>query len=73
MPCIHLTQLIQLCEQSQVRLSSSDLIHIVCKQCEKQEVCPSALLDDYEPDSCQQREREATAPQREPLAAEGKS
>jgi hypothetical protein len=49
MPCIHLTQLIQLCEQSQVRLSSSDLIHIVCKQCEKQEVCPSNLLDDGEP------------------------
>ncbi len=46
MPCIHLKQLIHLCEQSQVRLSSSDLIHIVCKQCEKQEVCPSALLDD---------------------------
>jgi hypothetical protein len=48
MPCIHLTQLIQLCEQTQVRLSSSDLIHIVCKQCEKQEVCPSALLDDFD-------------------------
>jgi hypothetical protein len=44
-PCVHLTQLIQLCEQSNVRLSSSDLIHIVCKQCEKQEVCPSNLLD----------------------------
>lgn len=46
MPCTHLTQLIQLCERSQIRLSSSDLIHIVCKQCEKQEVCPSVLLDD---------------------------
>jgi hypothetical protein len=73
MPCIHLTQLIQLCEQSQVRLSSSDLIHIVCKQCEKQEVCPSALLDDYEPDSGKQIEREVTSPQPEPPAAEGKS
>lgn len=46
MPCVHLTQLIQLCEHSNIRLSSSDLIHIVCKQCEKQEVCPSALLDE---------------------------
>lgn len=46
MPCVHLTQLIQLCEHSHIRLSSSDLIHIVCKQCEKQEVCPSALLED---------------------------
>jgi len=73
MPCIHLTQLIQLCEQSQVRLSSSDLIHIVCKQCEKQEVCPSALLDDYEPDSDKRKTQEATSPAQEPLAAEGKS
>ncbi len=73
MPCIHLTQLIQLCEQSQVRLSSSDLIHIVCKQCEKQEVCPSALLDDYEPDSDQRKTPEATSSAQEPSAAEGKS
>lgn len=62
MPCIHLTQLIQLCEQSQLKLSSSDLIHIVCKQCEKQEVCPSALLDDYESDSGKRKEREAIPP-----------
>lgn len=73
MPCIHLTQLIQLCEQSQVRLSSSDLIHIVCKQCEKQEVCPSALLDAYDPDSDQRKAQEATSPAQEPKAAEGKS
>ena len=59
MPCIHLTQLIQLCEQSQVRLSSSDLIHIVCKQCDKQEVCPSELLDDYEEESTERKSREA--------------
>jgi len=73
MPCIHLTQLIQLCEQSQVRLSSSDLIHIVCKQCEKQEVCPSALLDDYEPDSGKRKAQEATLPGQQHMAAEGKS
>lgn len=62
MPCIHLTQLIHLCEQSQIRLSSSDLIHIVCKQCEKQEVCPSALLDDYEQDSGELKVRDAASP-----------
>jgi len=73
MPCIHLSQLIQLCEQSQVRLSSSDLIHIVCKQCEKQEVCPSALLDDYEPDSSQSKTQDATSSEQESLATEGRS
>lgn len=73
MPCIHLTQLIQLCEQSQVRLSSSDLIHIVCKQCEKQEVCPSALLDDYEPDSGRSKTKETSSAEQETLTAEGES
>lgn len=62
MPCIHLTQLIQLCEHSQIRLSSSDLIHIVCKQCEKQEVCPSTLLDDGERDSDMPQTRQTKSP-----------
>ena len=62
MPCVHLTQLIQLCERNQVRLSSSDLIHIVCKQCEKQEVCPSALLDDNESEATEANESEAKSP-----------
>lgn len=50
MACVHLNQLFQLCQESQLRLSSSDLIHIVCKQCEKEEVCPSALMADGEDD-----------------------
>ena len=62
MLCVHLTQLIQLCEQNQVRLSSSDLIHIVCKQCEKQEVCPSALLDDNESEVPESTEIKAKSP-----------
>lgn len=73
MPCVHLSQLIRLCEQSQIRLSSSDLIHIVCKQCEKQEVCPSALLDDYEEGSGKPRVRQAISPNQESTAAEFKS
>jgi hypothetical protein len=47
-PCIHLKQLYQLCQDSQLRLSSSDLIHVICKQCQKEEVCPSVLMDEYE-------------------------
>ena len=31
MVCTHLRELYQLCETQQIRLSSSDLIHIVCK------------------------------------------
>ena len=48
MACVHLIQLYQLCRDSQVRLSSTDLIHIVCKQCEKAEVCPSILYEEYD-------------------------
>lgn len=48
MTCIHLQQLYQLCEEQKLKLSSSDLIHVVCSQCDKDEVCPSMLLDDYE-------------------------
>jgi hypothetical protein len=32
-------------------LSSSDLVHLVCEQCGKQEVCPANLLDQHEPDA----------------------
>lgn len=48
MNCVHLQQLVQLCHDSDIRLSSSDLIHIVCKQCGKQDVCPSNLVEQYE-------------------------
>ncbi|QDU92748.1 hypothetical protein [Lignipirellula cremea] len=48
MSCVHLKKLYQLCQENQLRLSSSDLIHIVCTQCEKEEVCPSILSEVYE-------------------------
>jgi hypothetical protein len=43
MTCIHLRELYQLCQSENLKLSSSDLIHIVCQQCGEQEVCPSLL------------------------------
>ena len=48
MTCVHLQQLVQLCEGSQIKLSSSDLIHMVCEQCGKKEVCPSALYEEFD-------------------------
>lgn len=48
MACIHLRRLFQLCQDEQLRLSGSDLIHLVCQQCGVQEVCPSALVGDIE-------------------------
>ncbi len=53
MACVHLTQLYQLCKENQLHLSSTDLIRVVCKQCQQEEVCPSVLYEelDYEPDA----------------------
>lgn len=44
MVCDHLKQLYQLCLDQKIRLSASDLIHVVCEQCGRQEVCPSNLV-----------------------------
>ena len=46
MTCIHLRELYQLCKSENLKLSSSDLIHIVCQQCGEQEVCPSLLIEE---------------------------
>jgi hypothetical protein len=48
MTCVHLRQLYQLCQQQGLRLSGSDLIHIVCEQCGVQEECPAVLMDEYD-------------------------
>jgi len=62
MACVHLNQLYQLCQEAQLRLSSSDLIHIVCKQCEKAEVCPSVLMADDEEEKTEQESATDDAP-----------
>jgi len=48
MVCTHLRQLYDLCEKNQLRLGSSDLIRVVCKQCNQEETCPSVLMDEYD-------------------------
>ena len=48
MVCQHLSELYQLCEKNQLRLSGADLIRIVCKQCNNEETCPSVLMDEYD-------------------------
>jgi hypothetical protein len=48
MVCEHLQKLYQLCLDQKIRLSASDLIHVVCHQCGRQDVCPSNLRDDHD-------------------------
>jgi Fe2+ or Zn2+ uptake regulation protein len=50
MVCVHLRKLYQLCQDENIQLSSSDLIHIVCEQCGVKDVCPSALIEQLESD-----------------------
>lgn len=51
MACVHLQQLYDLCREHEIKLGGSDLIHLVCEQCGKQEVCPSMLVDYHEGDA----------------------
>jgi hypothetical protein len=48
MPCIHLKELYAVCQAHHLRLSSTDLIRIVCPQCGVDEVCPSLLCEHYD-------------------------
>ena len=48
MTCKHLKELYDFCQTHQLRLSSTNLIRIVCPQCGVEEVCPLVLADEYE-------------------------
>lgn len=48
MTCVHLRKLYELCEQSDIKLSSAELVHVVCTQCGQKEVCPSMLMEEVE-------------------------
>lgn len=48
MTCVHLKQLYQLCQENDLRFSSSDLVRIICHECGFEEVCPSVLTDEYD-------------------------
>tara|TARA_R110000868_G_scaffold411311_1_gene703000 strand:+ start:6803 stop:7027 length:225 start_codon:yes stop_codon:yes gene_type:complete len=60
MVCTHLKELYQFCEQNQLKLGGSDLIHVICKQCDQEETCPSTLMDEY--DSRHPEESETAEP-----------
>jgi len=48
MVCTHLRELYTLCEEHEIRLGGSDLIRLVCKQCDEDETCPSTLMAEYD-------------------------
>ncbi|MGW8258046.1 MAG: hypothetical protein ACWGMZ_11210 [Thermoguttaceae bacterium] len=48
MTCKHLKQLYEYCQSHNLRLSSTDLIRILCPQCGVEEECPSMLSQEYD-------------------------
>ena len=48
MPCTHLKHLYDYCRTHNLKLSSTDLIRIVCPQCGVDEVCPSLIAAEYD-------------------------
>ncbi|GEM_PF-2805738 len=48
MPCPHLQQLYTLCEKHGLKLSSSEVIRVVCPICGLEDRCPDNLLCEYE-------------------------
>ena len=63
MSCIHLKKLYDLCAQEELKISGSDLVHLVCNQCNEQEVCPSLLMEEYE--SIEKEDKESDSPKAE--------
>jgi len=51
MTCVHLRKLYELCQNHELRLGGTDLIHIVCHECGEKEVCPSGLMDEFSEES----------------------
>ncbi|MCI0492061.1 MAG: hypothetical protein L0Z07_03890 [Planctomycetes bacterium] len=48
MTCVHMQQLYRLCQEQDLKLGGADLIRVLCKQCDAEEVCPSMLTDEYD-------------------------
>ena len=59
MACIHLQKLYALCQEHELRfhVASSDLVRIVCRECDSQEVCPSNFTVHEEPSTAAPRQR----------------
>jgi hypothetical protein len=47
MSCVHLKKLYELCSKEEIKISASDLVRIVCTQCNEHEVCPTMLMENF--------------------------
>lgn len=45
MPCSHLQELYEVAKKHDLKIAASDAVHIVCRQCNEEDTCPTALTD----------------------------
>ena len=64
MTCVHLKELFKVCETHDLKLTSTDLVRIICPQCNLEEVCPSVYSVEYD-------QRQSLRPASEEAPAEG--
>lgn len=62
MSCIHLKKLYDLCTKEGLKISGADMVHIVCKQCGEQEVCPTRLMNDADLEEDEQSPQPSSPP-----------
>lgn len=62
MTCEHVKQLYQLCQAHNLKLTSGDLIRIVCPQCGVADVCPSVYSAEYDATHASDRDEAERAP-----------
>lgn len=48
MTCVHLRELYSMCQEHDLKITSTDLVRIVCKQCGVVDTCPSLLVEEGE-------------------------
>ncbi len=63
MACEHLRELYRLCQEQKIRLGGLDLVHIVCTQCNKKDVCPTDLFLPLEEDASTPQETDRASEQ----------
>jgi hypothetical protein len=63
MTCVHLKKLYELCQENDLKLAGSDLIHIICHECGEKEVCPSGMMDELKDDDAADESAEEAGPQ----------
>jgi hypothetical protein len=64
MSCVHLRRLYQLCEDEDIKLAGTDLLHIVCTQCGVKETCPVMLMDEFDPEETSQTSGDSDSDER---------